>query len=412
MAEITFKSAQELYRQEKYEAAFEQFVHLADSKINPAFSSFLAGNALFNSSGNSEETWAWYTKALQFDDSNALINREVERFALAHNIVNPKQQTVLHYYPTTPNIGDSGSAAGIRSCINSLTDGLSFFTLSCRNDGIETIEKSGHNCSGIIIGGGGLYFQQPTPSGWYFPLTLSEVAMLKAPAVSFAVGFNRERSKNAAWDLNDAFIRKIAQYNNTFSLKSVRDTWSKRLLEKQGVTDLSLVPCPSMLLKPLVWYDLPVKDSPSLIGINLTERSVKIEGKKAFFSHVLKFADWLQEHGYTPLFIFQDCADDMGLAQMIADKGHAGILPHTAREAVTIYRQCDFVIGMRGHSLILAAGQCVPMLALSYNQKVDAFMDLLDMNEYCMDHEDIKSDHDLIFLFEKLVDNKDNLIAQ
>lgn len=412
MAEITFRSAQDLYQREKYADAFEQFSFLAETKVNPAFSAFLAGNSLFLYSKKVEDTYALFTKALQYDDSNALINREIERFSLAYNLIDPQKRIVLHFFPNTPNIGDSGSAAGIRSCINLLTDECFFVTLSCRNDDMNVLEKYSSNCSGIILGGGGLYFQQPTSSGWYFPLTLQQLEMLDVPTVSFAVGFNQEYSDNAEWDINDSFISNIAHYNCAFSLKSVRDSWSKELLEKKGVSDLYLVPCPSALLKPLSWYKMPSKTSSQIIAINLTDRTVREENRITFFTIFFEFAKWLQRNNFQPLFIFQDSADDMQLATLIVENGFQGIVLNTAREAASIYSRCSFVIGMRGHSLILAAGQCVPMIAISYNKKVNAFMDLIDMKEHCIDQNDLTDQKTIIRYFQKLIEQKDEIITK
>jgi len=125
-----------------------------------------------------------------------------------------------------------------------------------------------------------------------------------------------------------------------------------------------------------------------------------------FIATFFEFAKWLRKHDFTPLFILQDPADDMPLGKLIAENGFQGIIPNTAREAVSIYSRCSFVVGMRGHSLILAVGQGVPMLAISYNKKVDAFMDLADMKDYCIHQDKIDNVNDLISHFEKLVDQK------
>ncbi len=412
LAKITFSSANDLYSRKKYSEAFEQFCYLAEMKINPAFSTFLAGNALFLSSNNIKDTFSWYTKALHYDDSNSLINREIEHFTLTHGLTDPEKQILWHYFPNTPNIGDSGSAAGIRACINSLTDNCSFLTLSCRNDNMNAITKLDSNCSGIIIGGGGLYFQQPTSSGWYFPLSLQQTKGLNIPIISYAVGFNKEYSDDASWDLNDNFIQKIAQFNNNFTLKSVRDKWSKELLEKNGASNLFLVPCPSAFLKPLFWYKMSINKTDNIVGISITDRSTKNEKKTQLFNTFIELAKWLKNHSFVPLFILQDSTDDLQLAEMIIQNGYQCIIPNTAREAVSIYSQCNFVVGMRGHSLIMAAGQCVPILAISYNKKVDAFMELVGLKDYCINQDKIDTCDDLISAFEKLVDQKDTIISK
>jgi polysaccharide pyruvyl transferase WcaK-like protein len=40
---------------------------------------------------------------------------------------------------------------------------------------------------------------------------------------------------------------------------------------------------------------------------------------------------------------------------------------------------CDLLIGMRLHSLIYAASQQVPMIGISYDPKIDQFLQLLEL---------------------------------
>ena len=107
----------------------------------------------------------------------------------------------------------------------------------------------------------------------------------------------------------------------------------------------------------------------------------------------------------------QDTADDIALAKIITENNFNCILPNTAREAVSIYNQCTYVIGMRGHSLILASGQQVPILGIPYNKKVDAFMEMLDLQNYCLNQNEITECSILIKNFKRLIANKDDVIA-
>ncbi len=65
----------------------------------------------------------------------------------------------------------------------------------------------------------------------------------------------------------------------------------------------------------------------------------------------------------------------------------------------------DFIIGMRLHSLVFAAILNIPMIAISYDPKVDAFMKLIDQDEYIIKMADFKKDV-LLKKIEKLMKNK------
>lgn len=406
MVKITFQSAQQLFHSRNYAEAYQQFCRLVEQRLQPAFCSFMAGKCM-SLGDNDTEAFALYEQALSFDDSNAFINREVERFHLAHSRIDPSKKILWHFFPNTTNIGDSGSAAGIRALFRSVSDTFSFYSLSCRNDSLKSLQSSAPRAHGIIIGGGGLFFRQPTASGWYFPLTATELTALDIPAVTYATGLNQEFSSEAAWQLDKNFLNILVRYHNAFTLKSVRDVWSRKMLTEAGVSDLHLVPCPSAFLPPLAWYNLTIDKTIPVIGISITDRSLAPSQRLKLLDSFFNFARWLTKNKSLPLFIMHDSADDMHLAKQVSENGFNCIIANTAREAVSLYERCSIVIGMRGHSLILAAGQCVPVLAISYNKKVDAFMELLEMQNYSLNQNLITDDMTLIRAFENILANSD-----
>ncbi len=406
MAAITIQTANSLFQERRYKQAFEQFCLLVEKMENPAFSSFMAGKCL-EEMGEITHAADWYTKAVEYDDSNALINREIERFQIRNNLTPPDRKYLLHYFPNTTNIGDSGSAAGIRALFHSLMDCFFFCTLSCRTDTLAQLKALPLSVSGIVIGGGGLYFKQPLASGWYFPLSSTELEELSLPTVTYAIGFNSEYSDNEVWQLDNTFLKHVADFQRYISLKSARDLWTINILEEYGNRDISLVPCPSAFLEPLSWYKPNIPASKNIIGLSITCRSCREGLHSGLITAFTDFAGWLLHHDFFPLFILHDSADDLPLAEHITAKGFTCIIPHTAREAITIYDSCYGAIGMRGHSLIFAAGRCVPFIGVSYNTKVDAFMETINLREYCLNQNDVTEKIVLINAFEKLLVRRD-----
>ncbi len=407
---ITFDTANDYFLQNDFLSALKQYRYLSQTKYNSAFSTFMVGKCL-HSLGNITEAYHHYQKAKAIDDSNPLINREIEQFIIENNFLDETALVICHFFPYTPNIGDSGSAAGIRYLLQLATKRKIFFiSLSCRNTSIEKLNQLAKQVSGYVIGGGGLFFNQPSASGWYFPLTLTDITHLQSPVITYAPGFNKEYTNQKIWNLDQPFLSKLASFHQHFSLKSVRDLWSKKLLEQEGVTDLHLTPCPSAYLKPLSWYSVPQAENKKIIGIALTSRALPVKYLNQFLENILAFANWLKNNEFYPLFIFHDSADDLTLINPIKSRNYVCIIPQTSREAVTIYNHCFAVVGMRGHSLILAAGQNVPLLAISYNQKIDAFMELLELPHFCLSQEVIFHDHDLITKFKELLVDRDLVI--
>ena len=64
-------------------------------------------------------------------------------------------------------------------------------------------------------------------------------------------------------------------------------------------------------------------------------------------------------------------------------------------EILRVTSEQDIVIGTRLHSLILATDTETPVIAVSYHQKVNNFMKLAGLSEYCMSMEAIEKDHTL-----------------
>ena len=54
---------------------------------------------------------------------------------------------------------------------------------------------------------------------------------------------------------------------------------------------------------------------------------------------------------------------------------------YTPYQTLCLYKTVDLVMGMRLHSLIMAAVLEKPMIAISYDPKVDRFMELINRPE-------------------------------
>jgi polysaccharide pyruvyl transferase WcaK-like protein len=66
--------------------------------------------------------------------------------------------------------------------------------------------------------------------------------------------------------------------------------------------------------------------------------------------------------------------------------------------------ECNLLIGMRLHSLIYAASQLVPMVGISYDPKIDQFLDRIGMKS--VGHTDALNPHDLADRTLRLIDEQ------
>jgi polysaccharide pyruvyl transferase WcaK-like protein len=58
-------------------------------------------------------------------------------------------------------------------------------------------------------------------------------------------------------------------------------------------------------------------------------------------------------------------------------------------EALGFFQQADIIVGERLHSLVLGALQGVPLVTVSYDRKIQGFMDMVGLNEYVYQPETI-----------------------
>ena len=62
----------------------------------------------------------------------------------------------------------------------------------------------------------------------------------------------------------------------------------------------------------------------------------------------------------------------------------------TSREFLALIARADIVFSMRLHGLICALAVGIPLLALSYDPKVESFMEQAGLEDYCMSYDNFK----------------------
>ncbi len=101
-------------------------------------------------------------------------------------------------------------------------------------------------------------------------------------------------------------------------------------------------------------------------------------------------------------------SEDMTINQDIKDKVNKNVIflnnRYSSEETLSIFENLDLLIGVRLHSLIFSAVANVPMIGISYDPKIDYFMDTLNQKSLCK-IDDLTSEILLNQVFD-LLDNK------
>lgn len=241
----------------------------------------------------------------------------------------------------------------------------------------------------VVIGGGGL-LQDELPY-FYRPFTrAARIARLRRiPYAITAVGAYQPQTPE--------FARELTRLVNRAARVSVRDQASIDVLRGLGVErDIHLVPDPAfafpfeqvirddartigVALRP--WWHLPeIWDRPSPERMTRLITTVAEALEAVVETHPAEVKVLSMHVGTSD--------DDTAVGRrLIADLGARNIparmvSPTSARDAASQLAACDAVLGMRLHSLILAASQGTPTVALNYDPKVANVMRFIERSEF------------------------------
>jgi polysaccharide pyruvyl transferase CsaB len=295
------------------------------------------------------------------------------------------KKIVISGYYGFKNLGDEAVLAGITSLLKNNQEELKITVLSASpQKTAELYQVKAVSRSSIIeilavlaeadlfISGGGSLLQDVTGSfSVPYYLGLAWLAKMQGTkTVYYAQG---------AGPLNKGWSRKLTALSlNRFELLGVRDQGSKDLLKNSGVKkEIELTVDPVFALyDPLNNKRQQIKGQIE-VGISVRPWSV---------DYLTELAEALNQfaHGKNIkyiLFPMHQGSDDQ-ISLQLQDKLEAETeiceLPQKPEAALNSFSQLDLFVGVRLHSLIFALLNQVPLLALSYDPKIEGLMAELD----------------------------------
>ena len=234
----------------------------------------------------------------------------------------------------------------------------------------------------LFCSGGGSLLQDVTSvrSVWYYTSLLRQAQKQGVPTIVLAQGLGPLRTKAGRWLAGRALSK--------CRLLSWRDAASERLaaeiLPPAQKTIPSYVVCdPVLLWQPTAGDSSAVADGEEL---TVAAQNIKVVAlalrpwRNMQPAAAACLVQLLREQNFQPVLLPYHLGEDEKLAEQInAALTTAGQEPAavwrcaTPQEAWTAVGRADLLLGMRLHSLIMAAAQGVPVLAFSYDPKVEAF---------------------------------------
>lgn len=236
--------------------------------------------------------------------------------------------------------------------------------------------------STIYLSGGGNLVQDSTSyrSLWFYLFTIFWAYKMGCRVLMYGCGIGPVQTAR-----NRRITGKVL--NGCVDMITLREESSLGELASMGVTKPKIIPTadPALILTPadkekvdslMLRQDMPPEGR--YIGFALRNWP----GFEDKVEDIAKAADYAYHtFGLTPVYIPVERKQDIRAAQMASSKTTC---PHIllrevgkARVTIGLMGRMQIVVAMRLHALIFAAIQGVPVVGISYNEKVSAFLDYL-----------------------------------
>lgn len=291
------------------------------------------------------------------------------------------------------NAGDEALLLAIRSSIKRLVPDCDFVVFSgCPAKTTQLHKISAvHNMnawavmrelrsSDLLISGGGSIFQDVTSSRslLYYVSVVILARLFRKPVVFYAQGVGPVRRPINRW-----LLGRVA---NRVNLITLRDQASRDFLLQLGVKrpPLKVTADPVFALQAdqnekegiLQRFPYLADSKVKRLGVSVRQWA-PLEGYQQRLAAVL---DHFKQAGFEIIFVPMDYPEDIKESERVISCMHkeACLIKDelTTAQHLAVISQLDLMVGMRLHALIFAASCGIPFAGISYDPKIDAFLDL------------------------------------
>lgn len=291
------------------------------------------------------------------------------------------------------NMGDEAILKSIITSLRKVDPSIEITVLS----GDESHTKSTYNVDAInrynivkiymellksdgLISGGGSLLQDVTSSRpvIYYTSIIKLAKLAKKPVFIYAQGVG---------PINDKKNQKIAsKYINKADYITLRDQDSIDFVKSIGVNkNIDLVSDPVMGFS-IDNYESQIYneyEKRNYITVSVRDWS---KATVDYLKNTAIACDEIARNGIDVVFMPMHGKEDYGISQNVIDmmKENAEIFPYetSIEEKIQCIKNSKLMIGMRLHALIFAATVNTPMIGISYDPKIDSFLD--SVNQSCI----------------------------
>lgn len=300
---------------------------------------------------------------------------------------------VISGYYGSRNAGDEAMLAAMVEVLSDLNPKVNITVISANPE--DTRSRHGVKAVGwldawgifsslrkadILLSGGGSLLQNVTSrrSLYYYLLIIWLAQLLGTPVMLYAQGIGPIYGRIARW--------VMGYIGNRVKMITVRDRGSLKELEALGINKPEIEPTADPVHAIHQVETDQGKDILARHGVTVGEKplvciSVREWGNVEHFKNVVaQAADRIaEEFNATVIFLPMQYPEDVRTAEAVAERTRhkAVILPeeYNTSQLLSIVGNMDLLISIRLHALIFAGVMGVPMIGISYDPKVDRFLE-------------------------------------
>jgi len=305
-------------------------------------------------------------------------------------------KVVISGYYGFHNSGDEAILHAMLQALRGVIPGLEVTVLSrepgytAREFGVRSVSRDNpwrvfkalREADMLISGGGGLLQDVTSPQSIIYYLGVVAMArLLGKPVFFYAQGIGPVRTA-----VGRLSVRLVANHVNVIT---VRDPDSKSELADMGVKrpQIHVTADPVLGLEPFLTDSNKGKEILSLLGVGSGPVAgisvIQWKGLSGYKEAVARVADDLTEEGWQVLLIPMHCPVDIDacreVAALMREKPFLLGSETKYKELLAVAANLDLAVGMRLHFLIFSAIFGVPVVGISYDPKVNRFLQSLGL---------------------------------
>ena len=249
--------------------------------------------------------------------------------------------------------------------------------------------------SKLLLSGGGSLIQDATSakSLYYYLFVMNLAKKVGCKVFAYANGIGPVRNEHVK------MVRSVLCKADKITL---REQMSAKEFERicQGVPyEVTADPAVGLQVKNNTLFNILEKEGikeKKLLGVSVrawTENDPHFLEK---VSRTIKGA--CEKYGFYPVFIPMKYPGDIKISRELCDavgKGYVIGKQYGVEDMVSFISSCTMVLGMRLHTLIFAVGNQIPCIGISYDPKIDGFMEYVGQKKFlsasCFDEKTAKT---------------------